>query len=161
VVVRPWHGRDYGPGGKTVFLTNASVRKSLQVFDDYDDRSLIENCCVKACKQQWDWGQPPRKTDRAVRVHVVFTLLMFALATAYRWQCEQEAMGGEPVGWQRWRRQLHEQTRDKVIGFAQGSYGIFHMAEYSLLLGVKLKKRPSGIGTYQQILAKYGLTANG
>jgi hypothetical protein len=35
------------------------------------------------------------------------------------------------------------------------------MAEYLLLLGVKLKKRPSGISTYQQILAKYGLTANG
>ncbi len=26
VVVRKWHGRDYGPGGNTVFLTNASVR---------------------------------------------------------------------------------------------------------------------------------------
>ena len=25
VVVRKWQGKDYGPGGKTVFLTNASV----------------------------------------------------------------------------------------------------------------------------------------
>jgi hypothetical protein len=55
-----------------------------------------------------------------VRVHVLFTLLMFALGTAYRLQCEQEATGSEPVGWQRWRRQLLEQTRDKVIVFAQG-----------------------------------------
>jgi hypothetical protein len=102
-------------------------------------------------------GHPPQKTDRAVRVHVVFTLLMFALATAYRRQCEQEATGGEPVGWQRWRRQLLEQTRDKVIVFAQGSYGIFQMVEYSLLLGVNIKDRPPGIGTRQQILAKYGL----
>ena len=29
VVVRQWHGRDYGPGGQTVFLTNASVAKPL------------------------------------------------------------------------------------------------------------------------------------
>jgi hypothetical protein len=157
VVVRKWQGKDYGPGGKTVFLTNASVEKPLQVFDDYDDRSLIENCCIKEAKQQWDLGHPPQKTERAVRVHVVFTLLMFALATAYRLACEREATGGESIGWQRWRRQLLEQTREKVIVFAQGCYGIFHLAEYSLLVGVKLKDRPPGIGTHRDILAKYRL----
>ena len=162
VVVRQWHGRDYGPGGKTVFLTNASVQQPLQPFDDYDERSLIENCCIKETKQQWELGHPPQKTDRAVRVHVVFTLLMFALATAYRLQCAQaDSAGAEPVGWQRWRRLLLEQTRNQVIVFAQGYYGIFHIAEYSLLLGVNLKDRPPGIGTRQQILAKYRLTADG
>jgi hypothetical protein len=159
VVVRQWKSRDYGPGGKTVFLTNAPVDTPLRPFDDYDDRSLIENCCIKATKQQWDLGHPPQKHDRAVRVHVMFTLLMFALATAYRLQCEQEAMGGEPVGWQRWRRQLLEQTRDRVIVFAGKSYGIFHLAEYSLLVGVKLKDWPPGIGTRQDVFAKYQLTA--
>jgi hypothetical protein len=159
VVVRKWQGRDYGPGGKTVFLTNASVAQPLQPFDNDDDRSLIENCCIKEAKQQWDLGHPPQKTERAVRVHVLFTLLMFALATAYRLQCEREATGGEPVGWQRWRRQLLEQTRDKVIVVAQGYYGIFHLAEYSLLLGVRLKDKPPGIGTYHDILAKYRLTS--
>jgi Transposase DDE domain len=161
VVVRQWHGRDYGPGGKTVFLTNATVDRPLQPFDDYDDRSLIENCYIKESKQQWSLKHPPQKTARAVRVHVLFTLLMFALATAYRLQREQEATGGEPVGWQRWRRQLLEQTRDHVIVFAQDCYGIFHIAEYSLLLGVKLKDRPPGIGTHQEILAKHGLAAHG
>jgi hypothetical protein len=159
VVVRKWRGRDYGPGGKTVFLTNASVQHPLKPFDDYDDRSLIENCCIKEAKQQWQLGHPPQKTERAVRVHVLFTLLMFALATGYRLQCEREARGGEPVGWQRWRRQRLEQTRDKVIVFAQGYYGIFHLAEYSLLLGVKLNDVPPGIGTYHDILAKYRLSS--
>jgi hypothetical protein len=161
VVVRKWPGKNYGPGGKTVFLTNAPVEKPLQAFDDYDDRSLIENCCIKEAKQQWDLGHPPQKTERAVRVHVLFTLLMFALATAYRLQCEREATGGEPVGWQRWRRQLLEQTRDHVIVFAQGYYGIFHLAEYSLLVGVKLKDLPPGIGTRREVLAKYRLTKHG
>jgi hypothetical protein len=158
VVVRQWHGRDYGPAGKTVFLTNASVDKPLRPFDDDDDRRLIEHCCIKEAKQQWELGHPPQKTERAVRVHVLFTLLMFALATAYRLQCEREDRGGEPVGWQRWRRQLLEQTREQVIVFAQGYYGIFHLAEYSLLLGVKLKDVPPGIGTRQEILTKYRLT---
>jgi Transposase DDE domain len=160
VVVRKWNGHEYGLAGKTVFLTNASVQQPLRPFDDDDDRSLIENCCIKESKQQWSLQHPPQKTARAVRVHVMFTLLMFALATAYRWQCEQEDTGGEPVGWQRWRRQLLEQTRDLVIVFAQGYYGIFHIAEYSLLVGVNLKDRPPGIGTRQQILAKYRLTAH-
>jgi hypothetical protein len=161
VVVRKWPGKDYGPGGRTVFLTNAPVEQPLQPFDDDDDRSLIENCCIKAAKQQWDLGQPPQQSERAVRVHVVFTLLMFALATAYRLPCEREARGSEPVGWQRWRRQLWEQSRDKVIVFAQGHYGIFHLAEYSLLLGVKLKDIPPEIGSRQQVLAKYELPTRG
>jgi len=101
---------------------------------------------TKEAKQQWDLGHPPQKTARAMRVHVIFTLLMFILATAYRLPCEQETTEGEPVGWQCWRRQLLQQTRDKVIVFAQRYYGIFHLAEYSLLLGVRLKNKPPGIG---------------
>jgi hypothetical protein len=87
-------------------------------------------------------------------------LLMFALATAYRLECEREAMGGEPVGWQRWRRQLPEQSRNKVIVFAQGWYGIFPLAEFALLVGVKLTDLPPGIGTLQDLLAKYRLTGH-
>lgn len=161
VVVRKWNGRDYGPAGKTVFLTNATVEQPLQPFDDYDDRSLIENCCIKESKQQWSLKHPPQKTARAVRVHVLFTLLVFALATAYRLQCAQAAMGGEPVGWQRWRRQLLEQTRDLIIVFAQDCYGIFPIAEFALLVGVKLKDVPPGIGTRQEIIEKYRLATHG
>jgi hypothetical protein len=94
VVVRKWNNRDYGPGGKTVFLTNASVEQLLRPFEDDDERSLIENCCIKESKQQWSVKHPPQKTARAVRVHVMFILLMFALATAYRLPCEHEATGG-------------------------------------------------------------------
>ena len=161
VVVRTWPNRDYGPAGKTVFLTKASVEQPLPPFDDYDERRLIENCCIKESKQPWSVKPPPPKTARAVRVHVMFTLLMCALATADRRQCAQEDTGGEPVGWQRWRRQLLEHTRDLVIVFAQDAYGLFHRAEYSLLVGVNIKDRPPGIGTRQQLLAKYRLTAQG
>jgi hypothetical protein len=90
-------------------------------------------------------------------VHVFFTLAMFALATAYRWRAEQAAVGDEPVGWQRWRRQLLQQNRDKVIIFAQGWDGIFHVAAYSLLLGVKRQEPPLEIGSRRDVLKKYGL----
>jgi len=84
-----------------------------------------------------------------------------ALATAYRLRCEREAVGEEPVGWQRWRRQLHEQTLDYVIVFAQSHYGIFHIAEYSLMLGVKIKDVPPDAGSRQQVLTMHGLPARG
>jgi hypothetical protein len=82
VVVRTWRGKDYGPGGNPVVLTNAPVQQPLQPFDDEDDRRLSENGCIKEAKQQWDLDHPPQKTARAVRVPVMFTLLMVALATA-------------------------------------------------------------------------------
>ena len=160
VVVRKWNNRNYGPGGKVVFLTNEAVDKPLHVFDAYDDRSLIENCCIKENKQAWNLKHPPKKTERAVQVHVLFTLAMFALATAYRLLAEQAAVGDEPVGWQRWRRQLIQQNRDKVIIFAQGWYGIFHVAEYSLLLGVRLREPPPEVGSRRDVLKKYGLVGH-
>jgi hypothetical protein len=157
VVVRQWQGKDEGPKGTTVFLTNAAVQQPLQPFDDDDDRRLMEHGCSKEAKQPWDLKHPPQNTARAVRVHVLCTLLLFALATAYRRQSEQPALGGEPVGWQRCRRQLLEQTRDHVIVFAQGDYGMFHLAVFAFQLGVKLKDVPPGLRTYQDILAKDGL----
>jgi len=158
VVVRQWNGRAYGPGGNTVFLTNAAVDKPWRPFDEDDERRLIEHCRIKEAKQPWELGHPPQNNERAVRVHVIFTWLMFALATAYRLPCAPEAMRGEPVGWQRWRRQLLEQTRDQVIVCVQGYDGLFHRAEYSLLLGATLQDVPSAVGTRQEVLAKYGLT---
>ena len=69
--------------------------------------------------------------------------------------------GGEPVGWQRWRRQLLAQTRDQMIVCAQGHYGIFPLAEYSRLVGVQLTDVPPAIGSRQQVLAKDELPARG
>jgi hypothetical protein len=140
-----------------VLLTTAPVEKPWQVFDDDDDRRLMETCGSKEAKPPWNLGHPPQKTARAVRVPVVFTLRLFALATAYRVACEREATSGESSGWQRWRRQRLEQTREKVIVCAQGGDGIIPLAEYSLLVGVTLRYRPPAIGTHQDILAKYRL----
>jgi hypothetical protein len=104
-----------------VFLTNAAVQQPRQPFDDDADRRLSEHGGIKEAKPPWELGHPPQNTERAVRVQVLFTWLMCALATAYRLPCEHEARGGEPVGWQRWRRQLLEQTRELVMVLAQGA----------------------------------------
>jgi hypothetical protein len=53
------------------------------------------------------------------------------------------------------------QSSAQVMVFSQGYYGIYHIAEYWLLLGVKLKDVPPDIGIRQQVLAKHGLPARG
>lgn len=158
-VVRQWAGRGDGPGGKPVFLTNAPVDTPLRPCDGDAARRLLETCGIKATPQPWDLGPPPQQQARAVRVPVLCTLLLCALATASRLQCEPEAMGGAPVGGQRWRRQRLEQTRDRGLVFVGGASGIAHRAADSLFVGVKLKNWPPGIGTRQDVFAKYQLTS--
>ena len=60
VVVRAGTVHEYGPGGKTVFLTNAPVDRPVQPFDDDDERRLIEHCCIKEAKLPWELGHPPQ-----------------------------------------------------------------------------------------------------
>jgi hypothetical protein len=129
------------------------VDKPWPPFGDDDDRRRIEHGWIKESKQPWSWQHPPQKTARAGRVHVICTVRLCAWATASRRQAEQDGLGKEPVGWQRWRRQLLEKTRDDVIVFARDCYGIFHLAEYTRFLGGRLQAMPPGLGTRQDILA--------
>jgi hypothetical protein len=143
VVVRTWNHRDNGPGGQTVFLTNAPVDKPVHPFDADDDRSLSEHGGIQERQQPWRLKRPPQQTARAVRGHVMVTLRMCAWATAYRRPCAQEDTGGAPVGGQRWRRRLLEHPRNRVIVCAKGSYGIFPIAESSRRLGGHPQRWPS------------------
>jgi hypothetical protein len=85
---------------------------------------------------------------------------MVALATADWLQGEREARGGEPVGWRRWRRQLLEQRRDKVIVLAQAWYGRLPLAACALLAGGKRTDVPPGMGTRHDVLATDRLTGH-
>ena len=93
-----------------------------------------------------------------MRGHILYTLLLFTLDTAYQLRCEHADTGIESVCRQRWQRELLAQSRNLVVIFAQGYYGISHMTEHSLL-GVNIKDRSPGVDTHLQILAKYGLAA--
>jgi hypothetical protein len=92
---------------------------------------------------------------------VVWTLRLVALATADRLPWAREATGGEPVGWQRWRRQRLEQTRDHVIGCAHGDDGLLPRAASSRLVGGTRNDGPPGLGTRRDVLATDGRTLRG
>jgi hypothetical protein len=144
-----------------VFLTKAAVQQPLHPVDDEDDRRRIATCGLTEAQPPWDLGHPPPHTGRAVRVPVGFTCWMLARATADRRRGAHAEGRGEPRGWPRWRRQRLEQTRAQGIVVAQRRYGSWPLAEVALLVGVKRKDAPPGIGTPQEGLAKYALTTHG
>ena len=172
VVVRRWDKRVPATDG-TVYLTNGPVTDPFVVFDTYDWRSVIENGIFKEGKHPWHLGRFPKKTEAAVVVHCHFTVLVMALATAFRlWQAQQASLpahetdthsrvstallGGE--GTARWRLRLKEENRDKVIVFFRDAYGIFHLAEPAILSGVRLHRLPASLGSPLEIFQRYDIS---
>jgi len=165
VVVQWWKNE---PSGR-VYLTNGSVEHPLEAFDDYDDRSIIENGLWREANQAWDFGHYPQRNEAGVVVHVFFTLVVMALAMAYRlWKEREKKAPEEPFaapllkgqGARAWRRELKAENRNKVIVFVQKSYGIFHVAEFSVLAGLRIRAMgiPPELGSPVDILARYGLS---
>jgi len=178
VVVRKWNNRVVGEGGH-VYLTNGTVENAFAVFDTYDGRSVIENGLFREGKGPWVLEHAPQKNENAVIVHVVFTMAVMALATAYRiWSRRQEYILStaeglaeqaspqtasallEGEGATAWRRRLLQENRDKVIVFVDEHYGIFHVMEFAILAGLHIKPKgiPPELGSSADILAHYGLS---
>ena len=108
----------------------------------------------------------PKKTEAGVVVHCYFT-------DAGSWHCVPLFVCGKPspraemlphiLVSQRpcWvEKEPHvgdcaerEENRDQVIVFAGDTYGIFHMAELVVLMGMCLRELPSHLGSREAILA--------
>ncbi|MFH0797329.1 MAG: transposase [Candidatus Omnitrophota bacterium] len=160
VVVVEWEGKNYGRDKWVVYLTNMRVYKPIKVFDEYDERSIIENSLFKEAKQGWFIKHAPQKTEKALHIHTFFTLAVFALTNAYRrWSEEREKEESQDflLGIRRWREKVNMKSKDKSLVFMGNWYGIFWMAEIMVLLGVKVRDIPPKAGTAKEILARYGI----
>ena len=165
VVVLEWDSKQEG---NHVYLTNGPVGDPFEPFDDYDGRSLIENCLFREGKGPWNLLQHfPQRNEQGVLAHTFFTMVVQALATAYRlWAREQELQAtDEPWAYSllqgegalRWRRRLKQENRNKVIVFVGEHYGIFHLAEFMVLAGLRIKEIPPELGTPADILTRFAL----
>ena len=130
LVVLSWQGEAHPLGEEKVFLTSLPISSPLAILDLYDLRSLIENTAFRELKQGWCLENYPKKTEEAVRSHVVLTLLTFTLANAFSTQIGQ-ALAHHGI-----RRQRAEQQSGKVVLIAGDSYAIFEIEEVFILLGI-------------------------
>jgi len=67
-------------------------------------------------------------------------------------------LGGQ--GTARWRRELAQHNRDKVIVFKDHRYGIFDTHELMVLSGIPVRDLPAHLGSRTDILRRYGCLPN-
>lgn len=132
IMVYEYKSEEYEPGKEKVFLTSLSAEKPLKVLDEYDLRSLIENCCFRELKQGWNLESYPKKTRQGVETHVMLTLCMFSLCNAYR---TKEGQKLTDAGIRRFRRTMNRDDIHKIVIYADEYYGIFDVEELMIIWG--------------------------
>jgi len=146
-----------------VLLTNSSVREPFYTLDAYWERATIENCLFREGKQSLHLEHPFQRNADAMKVHVFFTLLVLALCRAFRAfeaKDDQRQERGLPSTLEQFRRRLKAETANKIIVFAAGKFGIFPVAEWTILCGFGVREAGlKGIGDRASILAKYGIAS--
>ncbi|MFN8454955.1 MAG: transposase [Anaerolineae bacterium] len=145
VVVQQWHN-DRPAGGVRVYLTNLNVTNPWLVVDAYDDRSWIENGLFRQNKQfgrltRWF----PQKSEAGVRSHLVFVMLIFAVATAYRlWDKQSVENPANPTQPPVAYRQIDPQTGEVTDRLTPPPASATHLASHlPLVTDPQLKPSPS------------------
>jgi len=132
VMVTCWDGQEYKPDKEKVFLSSLDVSKPRVVIDEYDLRSLIENCANRDLKQGWLINKYPKKEVNAIRAHVFLTIGMFNMSLAYRSK-EGEQIAEECI--RRYRMKTMLAARHKCMVVCGEYYAIFDLEELMMLVG--------------------------
>lgn len=132
VMVTCWDDKEYKPGKEKVFLSSLDVGKPRVVIDDYDLRSLIENCANRDLKQGWLINKYPKKQIDAIRAHVFLTIGMFNMTLAYRTE-QGENIAEECI--RRYRVKTMAGTMHKCMIVCGEYYAIFDLEELLMLMG--------------------------
>lgn len=140
---------------KPLFLTNHPIKNPFEVYDRYDDRSLIENELHRAAKQAWFIEHPPKKTAKAVYLHIYFVLMSMAITSAFRQRQEKEDALFEETGMDRYRRKLRAANKDKLAIFVDDKYGIYMAYEPFVVMDISVKHAKLIGASKEVILEKY------
>src|SRR5699024_5987313 len=69
VVVQTYQNEDIPADKCPVFLTNGNVDDPFVIYDEYDNRSLIENLLFREGKQGWDLEHAPTRKANGMTSH--------------------------------------------------------------------------------------------
>jgi hypothetical protein len=137
VMVIRWDGKDYEPGKEKVFLTNLAVSRPMKIIDHYDLRSEIENQGFRELKQGYHLLKYPQKTEAAVRVHAVLTVIIYSMVNAYK---SEQGQRLAHLGIRRWRGKQMAESIHKMIVYYEGIYGIVDVEELFYLVDMTPKE---------------------
>ena len=84
VMVTYWDGKEIEKGKEKVFITDLSVNEPLNILEDYDLRSVIENEGFRELKQGYHLLKFPRKTKNAGAAHCILTIIIFNFVNAHK-----------------------------------------------------------------------------
>lgn len=132
VMVTCWDDHEYKPGKEKVFLTSIDVNEPRVVIDQYDLRSLIENCGNRDLKQGWLINKYPKKEVNSIRAHVYLTIGMFNMTLAYRTE-QGENITDKCI--RRYRVESVAKSRHKGMIICGDYYAIFDWEELMMLMG--------------------------
>jgi len=136
VMVTCWDGDEYNPGKEKVFLTSLDVGEPRVVIDQYDLRSLIENCGNRDLKQGWLINKYPKKEVNAIRAHVYLTISMFNMTLAYRTE-QGENITEKCI--RQYRVEHSAKSRHKCMIVCGDHYAIFDLEELMMLMGQSVR----------------------
>lgn len=119
VLIREWDGKRRKPGEELVFLTNGPIDDPFVVFDDYDERSLIENTFHRETKQSFSLGALPKERANVLYAHTYMVLCSYAIIYGYRRYMaskrDSDARLWPPQNPPESERTTPEQTRDASL----------------------------------------------
>lgn len=160
-VVLRWDDTPKAEDEQVVILTTDPAADPWVAFDAYDDRSLIENSCIREAKESYFLERHPKRSEAAVRVQAYFVFFCMALVSAFR--AHKAKAQKKPtsdrveLGITRYRRELERNNRDKVAVFIGPHFGIFRSFEFALLAGINIRERAILGETVDSVLARCGV----
>lgn len=160
VVVLRWDGAPKDADKEVVLLTTDSSDDPFEIFDAYDDRSLIENACNREAKEKWWLEHHPKRSEAGVRVQAYFVFLCMALVTGFRAhksKTDEAARRGQDTGIARYRRELAAANRDRIAVFIGEHFAILRSYEFALLSGVTVRERQATGEDVESVLRRYGV----
>jgi hypothetical protein len=128
-----------------VILTGASMAPQADVlaaYDRFDERAVIENSGNKEAKRAFFLEAPLEKSEAAVLLHAHFVFMLMALLGAFRAEqarTEHAAEQGKDTGMAKYRRELEQANRDKVLVRSGDRYAVMCAWELAVLVGARLR----------------------
>lgn len=126
--------KDKDQWGFITTLPVATAEKILEAFDQYDDRSLVENKQYRELKQGYFLRHFSGKTTSLISYHIYFSFIMMNVISLYKITNIEKYIGLLDKGVRLIRRQ-YLAPQIQLIVYVDSYYTVLDFLEFMSLLG--------------------------